>query len=289
MFYKILEERGFSNILEKVPYEHPTFTNEEKVFAFLDEIRTKNAKVKCYGDYDVDGAMCAMVFKDSLKAMGCTNVDLYRYKERTHKLDHNAVHECIQGGYSYMIIGDTGSNDMELVGRLCAYGVKVIILDHHNTVYDYEDFPKNVAIINTKLENNLLMSNKYALSAGALCFCVFNKYLKKRCDVELPHLFFYAFCSLYADCMDMTNEINRSIYWATLGLPMTSIPKHVSCFMRKGSVFGRRYADFWFAPRLNALFRAEMFSILNTFLFDDLDYEDLNSCVELIEKLFRTF
>lgn len=287
MFYEALEQKGLGNILEPVPYEHPSFSNEQKVFAFLDDIRTRNLKTICYGDYDVDGAMCAMVFKDSFAAMGCTNVSIYHYKERTHKLDHNAVHECIQGGYIYMVIGDTGSNDMELVERLCAYGIKVIILDHHDTIYDYKDFPENVAIINTKIENAALMEDVYALSAGALCFSVFYKYLKERCGIDLSHLFFYAFCSLYADCMDMTNELNRSIYWTTLKLPLQSIPKHISCFMRKGSVFGRRYADFWFAPRLNALFRAEMFSVLNTFLFDDLNYEDLNSCVELIEKMYE--
>lgn len=285
MFYKIIKEKGMQEILNPVNYQHPQFSNEEKVFAFLDEIKSSNAKTLCYGDYDVDGAMCAMVFKDSFKAMGCTNIDIYRYRERTHKVDHNAVHECIQGGYSFMVIGDTGSNDMDLVCRLCAYGVKIIILDHHNTIYNYDDFPSNVAIINTKIENSIVMQDKYALSAGALCFSVFYKYLQERCDIKLSHLFFYAFCSLYADCMNMINEVNRSIYWETLRLPMTSIPKHISCFMKKGSVFGRRYADFWFAPRLNALFRAEMFSILNTFLFDELDLEDLNSCVEVIEKI----
>lgn len=81
-----------------------------------------------------------------------TNYEIYPYHTRTHTLDPYAMHECLQGHYEYFVIGDTGSSDMSMLCVMARAGVKIILLDHHNTIYSYEDYPENVAIINTMIE-----------------------------------------------------------------------------------------------------------------------------------------
>lgn len=285
MFREILKEKDYSDVLEEIPYEPPTFSQEEKVFSFLDDIRKNNRKVMFYGDYDLDGAMCNLIFKDFLRDIGCTNAIPYHYTKHTHRLDQQAVHQAIQERCEYMIIGDTGTSDPDLMRKLNTYDVKAIVLDHHDSDYSYNDFSDNVAIVNTVKENELLGTTRYALSAGALCYCVLNKYLEQKLGRGDNALKIYAFCSLYGDSMDMSNRFNRSIYWDALATPLNQLPRLVTCFMQKGSVFGRRYVDYWYAPRINALFRAEIFSLLNLFLFGDLDDEELTKCVDYISEI----
>lgn len=285
MFREYLEENNYADILQPVAYEEPIFSQEEKVFSFLDDIRENNKKVLYYGDYDTDGAMCALCFKDFLRDINCTLSTPYHYTKHTHRLDPGAVHQAIQEQYDYVLIGDTGTSDPELLKKLEIYDIKAIVLDHHKSDYTYADFGDNVAIINTTKENEILGEHKYAMSAGALCSCVLNKYMKMNLGRADNALKIYAFCSLYSDSMDMSNRFNRSIYWDALSTPLNQLPRLVTCFMQKGSVFGRRYVDYWFAPRINALFRAEIFSLLNVFLFSELDDEDLTKCVQYISEI----
>ena len=189
-FYNVIYEMENYNLLRPVPYKALTFYNTAKVNAFLLDIVKNNRSVFIYGDYDPDGLFCALSAHDSLKLLGCTKVRIYKYKKRTHMLDDLAVTECIQAMPDYCIICDTGSSELDKLETLVSYGIKVIILDHHNTIYKYSDFENvgsgsansfspassdevshsPVAIINTTIENQLEGKKVYELSAGALTF-----------------------------------------------------------------------------------------------------------------------
>ena len=205
-FYNVIYEMENYNLLRPVPYKALTFYNTAKVNAFLLDIVKNNRSVFIYGDYDPDGLFCALSAHDSLKLLGCTKVRIYKYKKRTHMLDDLAVTECIQAMPDYCIICDTGSSELDKLEILVSYGIKVIILDHHNTIYKYSDFENvgrgstnsfspaeiidgsidryesmyhsPVAIINTTIENQLEGKKVYELSAGALTFCVFDTFAK---------------------------------------------------------------------------------------------------------------
>ena len=286
MFYESLEK----GILDRVSYKHPDFTtkNEDKVFSYLYDIVHCNKKTLIEGDYDVDGLMCVMVMVSMFKTLGVTNYEIYPYHTRTHTLDPYAMHECLQGHYEYFVIGDTGSSDMSMLHVMARAGVKIILLDHHNTIYSYEDYPENVAIINTMIENRLLLKDYYQLSAGALCYCVAAKFSQLYYKIELLKESAYALTSLYADCMDMSSELNRSIYWRATSLRDSELPAYLKHFMNEYTVFGRRYIDFWYSPRINALFRSGNNDLINAYFFKENDSIALAKCIEMVNKIYES-
>lgn len=287
MFYEYLDKHDLRDVLNPVDYVAPDFINLNRVFDFLQDIVQNNKRVLIYGDYDVDGAMCILSIRDSLRSIGFTNYTIFKYVARTHDLDKYAVHQCIRNHYDYMIIADTGSSDLNEINRLVAAGVKIILLDHHNTIYSYEDFPEEVAMINTTLENFSLGHDVFKLSAGALCYCVMERFIREYYHAENKSTVAYALTSLYADHMDMANVLNRSIYWKAIVLSKSELPPYLQHFMNEYTVFGRRYIEFWFSPRINALFRAEHFALLNAYLFGSNDAVTTAKYVQFINDLYE--
>lgn len=287
-FYNVIYEMENYNLLRPVPYKALTFYNTEKVNAFLLDIVKNNRSVFIYGDYDPDGLFCALSAHDSLKLLGCTKVRIYKYKKRTHMLDDLAVTECIQAMPDYCIICDTGSSELDKLEILVSYGIKVIILDHHNTIYKYSDFENvgsgntnsfsptssdevghsPVAIINTTIENQLEGKKVYELSAGALTFCVFDTFAKSI-EKDISSLSAYALVSLYADSMNMGNPINRSIYFLAHTFSQEELPSKIQMFMHANSSFYSRFIQFRLIPKINAIFRTEKFEYINECFFDD--------------------
>ena len=287
-FYDQLDRLGVQDILNHQGYQSPDFCNWFRVNQFLLDLvtngNTKSALV--YGDYDVDGLMCAKIMEDALKHLGVKKVDVYHYTQRTHALDTLAVQQAILGQYDYFIVCDTGSSSMELLNRVARHGIRIVVLDHHVSNYSYEEFNDNTAIINTKLENMFTQTQTIELSAGALCYVVIRKFCEENgFDLYKP-LAAYATVSLYSDCMNMANSFNRAIYYESKAIPRENLPHLIKLFLNDYSVFGARYIGFWFAPRINALFRSESFDVLNQLCFDALDYNNEVVICEIIEDLY---
>lgn len=290
-FYDKLAELGVQDILNHEPYVSPDFVGWTFVNNFLLEIVTaskigKKIKVLVYGDYDVDGLMCAKIMQDGLKQLGVEQVDVYHYSERTHLLDTMAVQKAKLGHYDYFIVCDTGSSSMGLLNEVVSRGTKVIVLDHHVTEYPYEKFDDNIAIINTEIENALAGEPKFALSAGALCYTVMRKFCEENNLPLYEPLAAYATISLYADCMNMANKLNRAIYYEARKIPRENLPHLVTLFMNNYSNFGARFIGFWFAPRINALFRSESFDVLNRLVFDEPSFNEEVALCEIVENLY---
>lgn len=291
-FYEELERLGVQDILNHAEYANPDYVNWKRVNEFLLDIVNaseagNSAKVLVYGDYDVDGLMCAKIMEDGLRSLGVVKLDVYHYTQRTHNLDTLAVQQAILGRYDYMIVCDTGSSGMELLHRMTTRGIKVIVLDHHVTTYTYEDFDDpNLAIINTQLENAELGEKRYELSAGALCYTVMRKFCEEN-DLAVNHaLVAYGTVSLYSDCMNMANALNRSIYYEAKKLQSEQLPHLVKLFLNQYSSFGARYIGFWFSPRINSLFRSENFDLLNKLVFDNPSFNVEVELCELVEEIY---
>lgn len=307
-FYKRVEENGNLDILRRVSYVTPEFYNWGCVQRFLTEVfsscrrtRTITKRVLVYGDYDVDGAMCAKIMLDGLNSVGVDNVEVFRYQNRTHQLDRLAVQQCIQGQYEYLVVCDTGSSDLILLEKIASLGTKILVLDHHVTSLSYDDFDSNnIAIINTVLENSLIEQDmwndscqndgnfrrNYALSAGALCYVVLRKFFEER-ELEWDRsIVSYAAISLFSDCMDMSNRLNRAIYYEACRLNRAMLPPLVRLFMNDYNSFCARYVGFWFSPRMNAMFRSENFELLNMLLFDTLTPVDEHFCCDELERIY---
>lgn len=269
-FYSTLSSLGIRDMLKYVEYKIPQFSTTQKVRNTLQEIITSNARTLIYGDYDIDGLMCVKGMEASFRELGYYNFEIFPYAERTHNIDKRVIRMCIQEKFDYLIIMDTGSSELDLLNQLILYGVKVIVLDHHETLYTYSDFSENISFLNTTLENQLhdLETPDYELSAGALIFCVCSDLFASMEKTIPDWIAVYAVVSLYSDCMDMSNALNRSIYYVAMEVSKYEIPECISIFLGESTVFSRRFIEFCFAPRINSLFRSENLQLINRLFFD---------------------
>lgn len=270
-FYDELSEIGLEYVLERPVYKSIKMENSDTVYNAINDILKTNAKVLVYGDYDTDGLMCIKVWEEFFNLIGFTNYKTYRYSERMHTLDPKAVREALEEKYEYMVISDTASSEIcegGLIHRLLKFGVKPVVIDHHQTIYEYKDYPKDCAIVNNTIENRMYPDREeIRLSAGALCFVVLDYYISQyypKVDTNL--LSAYALISLYADSIDMSGTINRAIYYKATQLSRRELPSSVSLFMTPNSKFGRRFIEFQYTPRINCVFRNEMFPLLNSYV-----------------------
>ena len=299
-FYSTVYAMNNHALLRTSVYHELVFHGTERVNSFLLDIVKNNRKVFIYGDYDPDGLFSVLTAHDSLIALGCNNVVVYRYKKRTHMLDELAIIECIQAMPDYCIICDTGSSELDKLETIVSYGIKVIVLDHHNTIYDYQDFSQvgkdyyaeqdfnPVAIINTTIENQKEGEKVYELSAGALTFCVFDTFAKSI-NKDIKSLAAYATVALYADSMNMGNDINRSIYFLAQTFNRDELPTKIQMFMHANSYFYSRFIQFRLIPKINSIFRTEKFEYINDCFFnEDIEAADKARCLETIEDIYTS-
>ena len=267
-YYEMLKERGLTKLLREVPFNPPSFSNLDKVCSFLKETINANGNIAVIEDYDFDGCSCGQCFQDAFELLDFKNYKVIPYTKRTHLLDPNAVHYCLQNKFDLVVICDTGSSDLMFVKSLINTGAKVIILDHHNTTFSYEDFGESVAMINTELENKLNNNDALKLSAGALVYCVVDHLLASMGITERDFLSAYGAASLFADCMDMSNDLNRSIYYKAKKIHTVDLPYRIKYFMEDRDRFTSRFVQYKYAPKINAAFRSEHLDLLNTVLLN---------------------
>lgn len=291
-FYDELSEIGLEYVLEKPKYKSIKMENSDTIYESINEILKTNAKVLLYGDYDTDGLMCIKVWEEFFRLIGFTNYTTYKYSDRMHTLDPKAVRQAVEDKYEYMIITDTASSEIEdggLIHRLLNFGVKPVIIDHHQTRFEYKDYPKDCAIVNTTIENKMYPNREqFYLSAGALCFVVLDYYISEYYpNMSTDVLSCYALISLYADSIDMSGTINRAIYYKATSVDYKLLPKSVSLFMKPNSRFGRRFVEFQYTPRINCVFRNEMFPLLNEYvaLKGDKNIPQMVKKVEILTKI----
>ncbi len=281
-FYNVAD--GF---FSPVKYSSPHISRYDEFKVCVNEIINNNKKVLVYGDYDPDGLNCILVWKEAFHLMRHKNFHIFKYRQRTHSLDIKAKEQAIQGGYDYIIINDASSGDMGSINELVGAGLNVIIIDHHQTKYSYEDYPKGCLIINSTIENR---SNEEQLivSAGALCFILLEKVLS---DYRIPcqHLSAYALFSLYADSIDMSSELNRGIYFMATSLDSDLIPPEIDAFLNSYQRLCRRFIEFHMTPKINSAFRSENFKLLNECYLNESrgDRANLSKLVNYLTNLHK--
>lgn len=278
------EVDGFFN---KVDYVSPPIMRYDEFKCWVNDIINNNRKVLLYGDYDPDGLNCIFIWKETFHLLKFKNFEIFRYRSRTHSLDIKAKEKAISGDYDYIIINDASSSDMDSINQLVNAGLKVIIVDHHQTRYDYKDYPENCLIINSTIENRYNKED-LVVSAGALCFILLHKVL---CDYRIPcfHLSAYALFSLYADSIDMSNNLNRGIYFMATSLSPALIPVEIDAFLNSYQVLCRRFIEFHMTPKINSAFRTEHFEELNKYFLDEkrATTEGSRELVEFLTNLHK--
>ena len=279
---KQLEEYNVPpDILDYVEYEYPGFTNDDRLFRVIDDIVSNGKSVIIHGDSDCDGALAAKIWQILFERLGHRNVKVHQYKERSHTLTAESVSTIIRYRFDYALILDSSTNDMDNLKTFVKFGITPIVIDHHVADYELESYPEECIIINTVIENRIRKEDYFRLSGGALSFCLAGEYLK-RCGKKWIDLSAYGLITLYSDCIDMTRPLNRSIYYLATSLPTEDLPIYVRHFMRSYDVFCRRFIEYSFAPKINALFRAEILSVLNKYLFGDNTSQEFDRLIKII-------
>lgn len=262
-FYPTLVERNLLGLITSAPFSILEFQKTVEVRNFLLNVIQENKKVLLVPDPDPDGAFARMIASRSFDQIGFTNYEYYKYNSRSHKIDIGCLFYAIENKFEAVIIFDQGSQEPNVTSRMKAMGMDVLIIDHHRSAYEYSDF--DCEIINTSIENRTAQI-KTKLSAGGVSYMVFLDLLKHLNINEPVDLAPMALCSLYADSMDMSDPVNRSIYAKAMNVPRVSLPHIVHHFMSDNQGFTKRFITFALNPRLNALFRIEDFNRINNLL-----------------------
>lgn len=284
-FDSYLDSNRIEVDINKFYYDTPIYFNEEKLFSFFNDIIINNRKVMVFGDCDMDGIMCAYQVKEFLKKFDHSNYTVWPIKSKVHDIDDDCVKVCVRQAYDYIIVLDVGSSSIGVIRKLVDYGVKVIVIDHHVSNYEFHEYPEDCVIVNTKMNNEIDKRFDYKLSAGALTFTLLYKYgnLKSK---DLSHLSICGLITMYSDCVDMDSRLAKAIYKLAVNQPSSLYPFFVKDFLNKYS-FRRRFIEFTLSPRINSLFRAEKFDVLNSYFFDEtLSSLYRNSLVKQIEEIY---
>lgn len=253
-----------SDVFEPVCGGELPKTTTETMVAIAKEIdfaMRYNQSIFVYGDYDTDGLMSMLVWKEVFYALKYPFVKFFHYCSRTHKLDTDIITQA--AGSSLVIVCDTGSSveDRNIISILTLSGSRVVVIDHHKTEYLYTGKIGTAWTYNSYEEKAALwgaeICGAYAalLVARTLCEDILGVSLCLPARV-------YALCAMYADQMDMSTVPARALY-NVVARHRRSAPALISYLNEFGYRFTRRLFSFIIAPKLNACFRSEQFRPLN--------------------------
>lgn len=125
----------------------------DKAVARLSKAVINNEKIMILGDYDVDGTSAvALLYSFLCEIIGTEYTDLVEYYIPNRYTEGYGVSDkcldyCRSIGVTLLITLDCGIKANDKVDKANAYGIDVIISDHH---YEGDELPKAVAILNPK-------------------------------------------------------------------------------------------------------------------------------------------
>jgi single-stranded-DNA-specific exonuclease len=183
-----------------------------KAIEIIEDYIKKNKKIMVFGDYDVDGVMSCVILCKTLLDMNA-NVDFYIPLRETDGfgLNKNIVKKIYDEKIDLIICCDNGMAAIEEIGYAKKLGIKVIIIDHHESSLDNNDkeiLPGADAIINPKQES----CDYYFkfLCAASICYKFSNEFYLKR-NLKIPEDFIiFASIATLCDVVLLLKE-NRTI------------------------------------------------------------------------------
>lgn len=216
-----------------------------------------------YGDYDMDGFCCGLVWDEVLSSLYDVRPSHFQYTTRQHTVDRDILRQVQRTNARVVLICDSGSgtDDHRVVQTLLAHGYTPIVIDHH--VYDgnYELDGMMVKMYNASEERGLLggheVSGAYACLLVAACLCknYFHRALSFNAMV-------YALGSMYSDVVDLSTPPGRALYNIVANTKLPG-PNLLIALNKWGYDYTRRFFSYIVGPKVNACFRTESFDVLN--------------------------
>ena len=222
-----------------------------------------NEEIFIYGDYDMDGFNCNLVWEEVLSTLYDVRPIHFQYSTRQHTVDRDILQQVRRTSARVVIICDSGSGaeDRRVINTLIAQGYTPIVIDHHVYVGDYEQDRMVFKMYNSFEEIGLLggaeVSGAYAslLVASHLCKHYFHRSLSFNAMV-------YALGSMYSDVVDMSSAPGRALYNVVASTKLPG-PGLMIALNRWNYAYTRRFFSYIVGPKINACFRTENFQILN--------------------------
>ena len=260
-FAEILLQRNVLNAEQAKTFLQPEISqlldpfglkDMDKAIARLISAKEKSEKILVYGDYDVDGTTAVAVFYSFLQHEGY-ECDFYipdRYTEG-YGFSTAGVEFAHENDFTLIVTLDCGIKDGPRIEQCNAYGIDVIVCDHHTP----EILPPAYAVVNPK-RKDCTYENK------GLCGCAVG--FKVMCAWYIHHNekldFAYSFLDLVAvatgaDIVPVTPE-NRVLLHFGLKEINTHFRPGIAELLTNAKHSGKvlKVVDlvFLLAPRINA-------------------------------------
>lgn len=108
-------------------------------------------RVAVYGDYDADGVSSTCVMAQTLRRIGCAEVEVYipHRMNEGHSMNEAAVRSLAAAGVKLIVTVDCGISNAAEVEVASSLGMDVVITDHH---LESQALPAALAVVNPHLE-----------------------------------------------------------------------------------------------------------------------------------------
>lgn len=270
------------------PYE---FGQEmELAIGRLKQARSNGEKVAIWGDFDADGVTSTSVLWDGLGEFFPQNTQLSYYIPNrfteSHGLSIVGLEKLKADGVKLIITCDTGSTNLTEIDQAQAWGMDVIVTDHHTLP---ESRPNVVAIVNPRF---LEADHPFAtLSGVAVAFKLVEALYEVLPDVAtqpLSNLLDLVAIGLIADLVELKGDCR---YLAQQGLtqlqqqtkPETMTRPGIAKLLQLCKRTGDRPTDvsFGIGPRINAVSRIQGDA---HFCVELLTSQDVDRCHQLAQE-----
>ncbi|MBI2471724.1 MAG: single-stranded-DNA-specific exonuclease RecJ [Planctomycetes bacterium] len=158
---QVLINRGITDIVSARSFLQPQIASLgdpnllpdiEKASVRINEAVRKGEKIVIYGDYDVDGLSATALMYRCLKLVG-GQVSYYipERLEEGYGLNADAIKKLKAGGADVILTVDCGINACREADVARAFGIDLIITDHHQPG---QEIPNAYAVVNPKLKTS---------------------------------------------------------------------------------------------------------------------------------------
>lgn len=231
------------------------FSSLENPLDFKDIIKAKdrilnaisnNEKIMIYGDYDCDGFCSVSILTRMFKYLNYTNIGYYipsRYKDG-YGITEKMVDLIYQKGYSLIITVDNGVAQTDALTRAKAYGIDVILTDHHEMI---KELPPAYCVVHPFLKNN----NLELPQCGAYVAFNLSRVVLNRVD---DFLLILGALATISDMMPLVSY-NRIIVRLALKLLKENDYTQFLILNNGESITNEKDLSFTIAPKINAVGR----------------------------------
>lgn len=223
-------------------------------------------KILIYGDYDVDGAMAAVVLMTALRSLGAqTDVHIPHRLKEGYGMRAHVIERAAREGCRVVISVDTGIREHEVLARARALGMDCVVTDHHLPA---GSLPDACAILNPRRADCRYPEKN--LSGVGVAFKLVQALMGRKLSERAlrSYLKIVALGSI-ADVVPLTGENRVIAYYGLEGLsearrgsvPASAGRAGLSALLSAAGLDGKSVSAndvaFRIAPRLNAAGRMQ--------------------------------